>query len=327
MSNVASLLLDPKRNLIINGNFAIDQRHASTNSSPNSYAGASDTPDYTFDRWRMEYDEVTATTDLSRELETLGESDQVYFARIAHTSSSADGTFFHFSQRVESVRTSQGRRVGVAFVIGGTASTVQVQLVQNFGTGGSPSSPVLIAAQNVSVTSTRTRKELYFDVLGIGGKTLGTNGDDYLELRFILPINTTFSYDLSEVVMTEGTVQPFRLASMDGDELRLCQRYFEKSYNVEVRPGTASTTNGNQLARTTSSGAYGMSIDFKVTKRATPTATAYSPVTGTSGQFRVGGGDVAGTFIHFGQTGLAKTDSGITANTDATAQWTAEAEL
>jgi len=226
------------------------------------------------DRWRLEYDEVTANLDLSRELETLGESDQVYFARIAHTTNSGDGTLYRFSQRIEGVRTVAGRRVGLGFTIGGTVSTIQVQLVQNFGTGGSPSSEVLVAAQNVSVTATRNRKELYFDVPGIGGKTLGTNGDDYLELRFSFPINTTFSYDISEVVMTEGTVQPFRLAALDGDELRLCQRYFEKSYDIETAPGT--TTQLGLRGSSAEAANEGNHLQFVVRKRAIPTLTYWS---------------------------------------------------
>ena len=69
-----------------------------------------------------------------------------------------------------------------------------------------------------------------------------------------------------------------------GTELALCQRYYEKTYNIDVVPGAASDL-GASLIRPPST-SVNISVPFKVTKRATPSVTVYSPVTGTSSRFR-----------------------------------------
>lgn len=71
-------------------------------------------------------------------------------------------------------------------------------------------------------------------------------------------------------------------------ELLLCQRYWEKSYDYATALGTATAvgTSGIDLrmsSATITSCAF--VIPFKVQKRATPTVTGYSTNTGTSGKF------------------------------------------
>jgi len=71
-----------------------------------------------------------------------------------------------------------------------------------------------------------------------------------------------------------------------GTELALCQRYFEKSYNMSVVPGAASGGSGS-LSITccgNTNRAFGNAV-FKVSKRSDPTVTFYS-TEGTSGNFR-----------------------------------------
>ena len=66
------------------------------------------------------------------------------------------------------------------------------------------------------------------------------------------------------------------------DELALCQRYYEKSYDVSTAPGTI-TDNGKILGH---SGYYGRvitTIHFKTSKRTTPAVVNYSPISGASG--------------------------------------------
>jgi len=70
-----------------------------------------------------------------------------------------------------------------------------------------------------------------------------------------------------------------------GQELLLCQRYYEKSYNTDTVPGAAAQYNGMTLMRATSQagGVSGGSIGFRVTKRANPTMVFYNGPTGASG--------------------------------------------
>jgi hypothetical protein len=72
-------------------------------------------------------------------------------------------------------------------------------------------------------------------------------------------------------------------------ELALCQRYYEKSYNIDVAAG-ASTVVGYASLISNSGVAgqlWGSTVPFKVTKRATPTISTWS-YTGVSGQWHWG---------------------------------------
>lgn len=68
-------------------------------------------------------------------------------------------------------------------------------------------------------------------------------------------------------------------------ELVLCQRFFEKTYDVDTAPGTAGNTNGCIQMTWAGSYPYGTNgTRFKVTKRVPPTITFYSTGNGTSGK-------------------------------------------
>jgi len=69
-----------------------------------------------------------------------------------------------------------------------------------------------------------------------------------------------------------------------GTELALCQRYFERSYNIDIATGTGLATSfvgfNTPLAAATD---IPSGILFKVTKRANPTLVVYNAVSGASG--------------------------------------------
>jgi len=72
-------------------------------------------------------------------------------------------------------------------------------------------------------------------------------------------------------------------------ELTRCQRYYEKSYDPGIVPGTASVQTGVSLFLlygVAGAATVGTTIPFSVTKRASPTLTAYSSVTGAAGKAR-----------------------------------------
>lgn len=90
------------------------------------------------------------------------------------------------------------------------------------------------------------------------------------------------TWGITGIMLCAGNITPDFVTRGEsfGDELRLCQRYYEKTYDVNVNPGTV-TQNGQQLAKLAAavgaSGALGRTADFKVTKRSTPSVLFYSP--------------------------------------------------
>ena len=123
---------------------------------------------------------------------------------------------------------------------------------------------------------------------------------------------------------------PFEHRSF-GEELALCQRYYEKSYAYDVVPGTSSTYQGSVVAYpfTTTSGRTLVSRTFSVAKRATPTVTIYSPADGSSGYwFEFGFGNRSGSTESHNMFTLNLKNTVVLAGTgELFTQWVAVAEL
>lgn len=77
------------------------------------------------------------------------------------------------------------------------------------------------------------------------------------------------------------------------EELLLCQRYFEKSYELDTAPGTANGDGAARIQVDAGSDISYFSVKFSTRKRAVPTITPYSSVTGTAARVRTGAGDTA----------------------------------
>ena len=94
--------------------------------------------------------------------------------------------------------------------------------------------------------------------------------------------------------------------------LARCQRYFEKSYNLDVDPGTGSNPVGRYQFYS-----YGLDdnqrfpIRYHTKKRAAPTVVAYSATDGTSGKANNGGGtNYTVTADSIGESGFGLTGGG-----------------
>ena len=112
------------------------------------------------------------------------------------------------------------------------------------------------------------------DNLDLGG-TIG----DYFQI-------TGIQWELG----TQAT--PFEHRSF-GDELKGCERYYEKSYTYVSPPGT-TTTNGSLTHRKSNalSSYTDFTIRFQTRKRTTPTIGLYSPSSATEGQIKSDNSDV-----------------------------------
>jgi hypothetical protein len=88
------------------------------------------------------------------------------------------------------------------------------------------------------------------------------------------------TFYITGVQLEAGSVAtPFERRSY-GQELALCQRYYEKSYDMGTTPGTGTAT-GGWIVTSASSSSYEM-IQYSQ-KRATPSVTVYSSFDGASG--------------------------------------------
>ena len=175
--------------------------------------------------------------------------------------------------------------------------------------------------------------------LGVGSTYLGTAGAWASALytsatgaTSVVGTNGATFY-ITGVQLEVGSVAtPFERRPF-GTELSLCQRYYEKSYNIDIAVPTA-TYNGNNFQAT-----WGVQtnrplwdINFAVWKRANPTMSFYSPNSTTAGKC---GGPSATDFNctlnqalqHNFQAYQSSGQSSATVGADYYLQWAASAEL
>ena len=141
--------------------------------------------------------------------------------------------------------------------------------------------------------------------------------------------NTSNNFYLTEVQLEVGEqATPFEHRSF-ADELARCQRYYQKSYNYSVAPGTATQV-GATYSTTETSASYPTAgfTSFPVKMRATPTITSYD-YAGNSGKMRGGADNVAVYIQAPGESGFGNyvNNVSVSANSGVALHYEAVAEL
>ena len=222
------------RNLIINGAMQVAQR------------GTSFTADnvFTLDRWKSgDGTGGSPARTLSQETFTLGQTDVPnahYYLKHDQTTASTNGNS-SLIQKVEDVTRFDGQTVTLSFYAKADAAMdVDVRFIQDFGTGGSPSSDVTLT-ETVSIGTSWAKYTVTKTMGSLSGKTLGTDGvhTSFLSLNFEFQSTSTFTFEGALFQLEYGdTATPFEHRSY-GDELAKCQRFFQRFGNL-----TGNTING-----------------------------------------------------------------------------------
>lgn len=178
---------------------------------------------------------------------------------------------------------------------------------------------------------------VYFD-LGCGtnqeatANTWVTGNERRVAGTVRLMATNSATWQITGVQLEKGsTATSFDFRSY-GTELQLAQRYFQKTYNIEVAIGTASGSGPAITRASASTQTFLVELQrfMQVSMRATPTVTAYSSNTGASGKVHVSGSDVTVTSINdagtysFGYPLITSTPS---AGNDCRCHYVASAEL
>ena len=277
------------KNLIINGDFRINQR-AFTSAS-----GATVTS-YGFDRWVNSGSGGTIT--YTAQTFTLGAAPvSGYEARnyldIQTTGQTATNTTTRLDQRIESVRTLAGQTATVSFWAKAASGTpkIAVEFDQQFGTGGSPSSRVTTYAGQATLSTSWARYSVTVAVPSISGKTLGTAGDDFLALNLWVSAGTDFNARTGSLGIQTNTFSIWGVQAEVGSvatafqtatgtlagELAACQRYY---YRHTASGVYTFFCNGNAYNTTIATTIF----PLPVTMRTAPSALETS---GTASHYRV----------------------------------------
>ena len=226
-------------NYIINGNFDIWQRGTSAVTT-NGAASA--------DRWTH----IAGGDTFSATLGAFASGDALYdptsgntaacnYLTVAVTSSAGAGNYAHIQQKIEDVRRLANKTVTISFwaKAASGAPTIGIECAQVFGTGGSPSSTVIVAAQSQALSTTWTKYTKTFAVPSINGKTIGTDANSsYTDFIFWLDAGSTYNVpsgtigqsskivSIAQVKVEEGSVATQFVSRPPQQELALCQRYY-----------------------------------------------------------------------------------------------------
>ena len=254
------------RNLIINGDMRIAQR------------GTSFTADnvYTLDRWKSaDGTGGTPARTLSQQTFTLGQTDvpnAYYYLQHNQTGASTNGNA-SLVQRIEDVTQFDGQTITISFYAKADASmNINIRLLQDFGTGGSPSAAVEVS-EIVSIGTSWTKYTVTKTLGSLSGKTLGTDGvnTSYLTVNIDFQPTTTFVFDVTLFQLELGTeATPFENLPYDV-ELARCQRYYHR-----INPNGTSGSIGS-AAYYTSTTVF-VSLNFPTSMRTFP---SMEQVTGT----------------------------------------------
>ena len=276
------------RNAIINGNFDIWQRGT-------SFTGSA----YGADRW---FNSRLGTTQIvTRQAFTLGQTDvpgePTYYWRTVVSSVTGIANSSSLQQRIEDVRTFAGQQVTLSFWAKVDASkSIAVELIQDFGTGGSPSTSVVaIGTTKVSIGTSWQKVTVTATLPSISSKELGSNGDHHLRLNIWFDAGSVFNartdnlghqsgtFDIAQVQLEPGPVAtPFERRPI-GMELALCQRYhFRIGGNYMGGLGT-------KYAPAATANMFNGSVTFPSSMRASPNLTWNSPsfVNATAGDHSI----------------------------------------
>lgn len=325
----------PFKNALINGGMEIWQRGK-------TFTRTTDGETYTADRWAMVLAGITVgSVTVTREALglaawTIGGASpwSKYFLRLNNTGgfTTAGTGSFGALQKIEGARSLAGKAVVVSFKAkADSAVTGKVSLTQNFGTGGAPSADVVVS-DTVAITTAWSLFSVPLTLASISAKTLGSGLNDYLGVKVYTEDGTGVILDVAEIQVEPGSAGTVFEQRSSIVELGLCQRYYEKSYGVDVDPATVTDAGvSSALNAGTATGVYGSAVRFAAGKRAVPTIVWYSSATGASGNVRNGtdtADNAVASTVHVsdGSTGIPSLTVAITAKF-VTMHWTAESEL
>ena len=268
------------KNKIINGDFYINQRKFTSNTTSGAYG---------FDRWLQLNSGGTFTT--TPQVFTPGAApvagyEGKNFLQGVVAAQSAAGDYAIFMQRIENARTFAGQNVAFSFWAKATSGTpkIALEVSQSFGSGGS--SPTYTAMGAVTISTSWARYTITGTVPSISGKTVGT-ANDCLEIFLWCSGGSTFASRSSSIGIQNNTFQVWGIQMENGltatafqtatgtiqGELAACQRYY---YRVNWDAASSYAQFGAGAGNSTTQ--VRTDVYFPVQLRVAPTAIDYPTV-------------------------------------------------
>jgi hypothetical protein len=273
------------KNKIINGDFGINQRGFTSNTTSLTY---------NFDRWLQANGGTSGTLTVTPQTFTAGAApvagyEGKNFLQGVTAAGANTDTFAFMVQRIEDVRTLAGQTTTFSFWAKASSGTpkIALELGQNFGTGGSPSASVLTTVSAVTISTSWARYSITTTVPSLSGKTIGTTANtSYLIMNLWLSAGSDFNARASSIGLQNNTFQIWGVQAEAANtasnfqtatgtlqgELAACQRYYFRQSLA------AGATSGSAFGSAKSTTVATMVYSMPVTMRVAPTSGEHSNV-------------------------------------------------
>ena len=239
-----------RKNLIINGDFSVNQRGTAATTG-GTYLTA--------DRFKAGATNVT--------FQTVANDRDLSISNMLKVTSHTNG-YGVIVQPIEDVHTASGKNITLSFwAKTSDFSSFRLEMSQNFGSGGSTAVEILNNTSYWSVPDSNWNQyTATIAIPSISGKTIGTGS----HLNIVFGSNSGTSGGIayySEVQVELGSVATDFEHRGYGEELALCQRYFEKLGRGGGYAGDRAYNHSSRIVNLPT---------WATTKRADPTVTIYA---------------------------------------------------
>jgi len=302
------------RNKLVNGNFDVWQRGQSFSA-----------PGYSADRWRIE-----GSTNVTAGRGYASPPSGKYTLSLTPTASSNQIGIAQALEEFAAI-TLAGKKSTFSF----QASSVSEQTITAYIQKSAAANSATGAASGwTSIASKVFTVGPRFQAFSITADIPSDGTARGLRVAFSAT-NISNVIGVSSCQLEEGPVAtPFENRPLSLEQL-LCYRYFEKSFldGVPVQAGNGLSTVRALWTQVAAAGGtqYGLSTEFKVQKRVSPTITTYNPATAGSAQVRAANADCGGSTVqgvtNDGFSMYAVMPSGSSPGNLLTVEWTADAEI
>ena len=336
------------KNRIINGAMEIDQRNAGAS------VALSGTGQFIVDRWKCRLDASSSSTgqQVSDAPSGFNNSIKITIGTGASPSSSQIGWLSQFTEGLYisdfGFGTADAKTVTLSFWVKSSVTGVFSGVIKNQNTSAYPF--------EYTVSSANTWEQKSVTIAGDTANTWGTDNSFGIGVFFDLGTGTTYqasdgswasgqyfsatgstslcatsgaTFYITGVQLEAGSVATEFERRPYGMELALCQRYYEKSYNIGTVPGSAVVHGMVYMSDSDPvTGDKSIHATFRVQKRASPSIIYYDSA-GNTNKVDSSGNNRAGAINWESETGVSIRNNagGSYSSADLGYHWVASAEL